>query len=176
MKDFNKLVINGETIEVSNMREVASLPEGAVTKARIRWDCCDRDELQLDRGTAEIKIVRKSPINFSNWTKVEAEIISFTDSPYRLFFFPSERSILISDGYNLGLSNPKDSRKELRLNDVYGRGDIFHLLPVFGIDSWVRVGRYRLRDDWEEMEWTDEEAILAVETSPNVMRKILRSS
>ena len=76
----------------------------------------------------------------------------------------------INDGYHLYTGT-----EELRLNNVYGLGDIYHHFDVNGINFYVKVGRYDLRDGTEEYFASDEDAYLTIATEPDLGNAILRA-
>lgn len=60
-------------------------------------------------------------------------------------------SVMLSDGYNLGLYSFRNrEEEELKLNNVYGSGDIYRKIQYLGSYFWIEVGSYNLREDTEE--------------------------
>lgn len=85
------------------------------------------------------------------------------------FKYPIEVTIL---NENIYFSDDFDLRnkteKIVKLNDVYGRGTIYKKFNFFGIDMYINIGYYNLRENTENIQYTDEEIELLILTYPHI--------
>ena len=77
-------------------------------------------------------------------------------------------NIYFSDDYDLRNRN----EEIVKLNDVYGRGTIYKKFNFFGIDMYINIGYYNLRENTETIEYSDEEVQLQILTCPNIADKL----
>lgn len=73
-------------------------------------------------------------------------------------------NIYFSDDYDLR----HKTEEIVKFNNVYGQGDIYKKFNFFGIDMYVTVGYYNLRNGTETIEYSDEEVQLQMLTYPNI--------
>ena len=73
-------------------------------------------------------------------------------------------NIYFSDDYDLR----NRTENIVKLNNVYGQGTIYKKFNFFGIDMYVSVGYYNLRENTEIIEYSDEEVQLQILTCPNI--------
>ena len=85
------------------------------------------------------------------------------------FKFPIRATIINN---NIYFSDDYDLRNRteniVKLNNVYGQGTIYKKFNFFGIDMYVSVGYYNLRENTEIIEYSDEEVQLQILTCPNI--------
>lgn len=88
--------------------------------------------------------------------------------PIRTFI--TENSVRFLDDYNFY------NRTEtiVKLNDVYGRGTIYKKFNFFGIDMYINIGYYNLRENTENIIYSDEEVELMILTYPNIEDKLTK--
>lgn len=88
--------------------------------------------------------------------------------PIRTFI--TENSVRFLDDYNFY------NRTEtiVKLNDVYGRGTIYKKFNFFGIDMYINIGYYNLRENTENILYSDEEVELMILTYPNIEDKLIK--
>ena len=88
--------------------------------------------------------------------------------PIRAFI--TENSVSFSDDYDL------HNRTEtiVKLNNVYGRGTIYKKFNFFGIDMYIDIGYYNLRENTENILYSDEEVELMILTYPNIEDKLIK--
>lgn len=73
-------------------------------------------------------------------------------------------NIYFSDDYDL-----RNKTEEIvKLNNVYGQGIIYKKFNFFGIEMYITVGYYNLRNGTETIEYSDEEVQLQMLTCPNI--------
>ena len=85
------------------------------------------------------------------------------------FKYPIEATIInnkiyFSDDYDLR----HKTEEIVKLNDVYGRGTIYKKFNFFGIDMYIDIGYYNLRENTENILYSDEEVELMILTYPNI--------
>lgn len=73
-------------------------------------------------------------------------------------------NIYFSDDFDLRNRN----EEIVKLNNVYGQGVIYKKFNFFGIEMYVLVGYYNLRNGTEKIEYSDEEIELQMLTCPNI--------
>lgn len=73
-------------------------------------------------------------------------------------------NIYFSDDYDLR----HKTEEIVKLNNVYGQGTIYKKFNFFGIDMYVSVGYYNLRENTETIEYSDENVELQILTCPNI--------
>ena len=73
-------------------------------------------------------------------------------------------NIYFSDDYDLR----NRTENIVKLNNVYGQGTIYKKFNFFGIEMYVIVGYYNLRNDTEIIEYSDEDVELQMLTCPNI--------
>ena len=77
-------------------------------------------------------------------------------------------NIYFSDDFDLR----NETEETVKLNNVYGQGTIYKKFNFFGIDMYVSVGYYNLRENTEIIEYSDEEVQLQILTCPNIADKL----
>lgn len=77
-------------------------------------------------------------------------------------------NIYFSDDYDLR----NETEETVKLNNVYGQGTIYKKFNFFGIDMYILVGYYNLRNGTETIEYSDEEVQLQILTCPNIADKL----
>ena len=85
------------------------------------------------------------------------------------FKFPIRATIInnniyFSDDYDLRNRN----EETVKLNNVYGQGTIYKKFNFFGIEMYITVGYYNLRNGTEKIEYSDEDVKLQMLTCPNI--------
>ena len=89
------------------------------------------------------------------------------------FKFPIRATIV---NENIYFSDDFDLRNKteetVKLNNVYGQGIIYKKFNFFGIDMYILVGYYNLRNGTETIEYSDEEVQLQILTCPNIADKL----
>ena len=166
-----QIVINGEVFTASR-KVVESLFSNGTASVRFHKYS---DDIQLSDSMFGITVrMIASELTARAKGKIEAEIIS---TPVLFYYVACDGDfVIVSDGYNDGSSYYSDHEgNELRLNNVYGRGDIYHKLTIFNVPSWVRVGRYNLPTGDEDIVISDEDALLSIETDPHIVRRLLHA-
>ena len=78
-------------------------------------------------------------------------------------------NIYFSDDYDLR----NRTENIVKLNNVYGQGTIYKKFNFFGIDMYVSVGYYNLRENTEIIEYSDEEVQLQILTCPNIEDRLV---
>ena len=73
-------------------------------------------------------------------------------------------NIYFSDDYDLR----HKTEEIVKFNNVYGQGDIYKKFNFFGIDMYILVGYYNLREGTEVIEYSDEDVELQMLTCPNI--------
>ena len=73
-------------------------------------------------------------------------------------------NIYFSDDFDLRNRN----EEIVKLNNVYGQGIIYKKFNFFGIDMYITVGYYNLRNGTETIQYTDEEIELLILTYPHI--------
>lgn len=73
-------------------------------------------------------------------------------------------NIYFSDDYDLR----HKTEEIVKFNNVYGQGVIYKKFNFFGIEMYITVGYYNLRNDTETIQYTDEEIKLLILTCPNI--------
>ena len=89
------------------------------------------------------------------------------------FKFPIRATIInnniyFSDDYDLR----NETKEIVKLNNVYGQGTIYKKFNFFGIEMYVSIGYYNLRENTETIEYSDEEVQLQLLTCPNIEDKL----
>lgn len=79
-------------------------------------------------------------------------------------------NIYFSDDYDLR----NKTETIVKLNDVYGRGTIYKKFNFFGIDMYIDIGYYNLRENTENILYSDEEVELMILTYPNIEDKLTK--
>ena len=77
-------------------------------------------------------------------------------------------NIYFSDDYDLR----NKTEETVKLNNVYGQGTIYKKFNFFGIEMYILVGYYNLRNGTETIEYSDEEVQLQILTCPNIADKL----
>ena len=77
-------------------------------------------------------------------------------------------NVYFSDDYDLRNRN----EEIVKLNNVYGQGTIYKKFNFFGIDMYITVGYYNLRNGTETIEYSNEEVQLQILTCPNIADKL----
>lgn len=77
-------------------------------------------------------------------------------------------NIYFSDDFDLRNRN----EEIVKLNNVYGQGIIYKKFNFFGIEMYITVGYYNLRNGTETIEYSDEEIELQILTCPNIADKL----
>lgn len=89
------------------------------------------------------------------------------------FKFPIKAKIINN---NIYFSDDYDLRNRteniVKLNNVYGQGTIYKKFNFFGIDMYITVGYYNLRNGTETIKYSDEEVQLQMLTYPNIEDKL----
>lgn len=73
-------------------------------------------------------------------------------------------NIYFSDDFDLR----NETKEIVKFNNVYGQGTIYKKFNFFGIEMYVTVGYYNLRNGTEKIEYSDEEIELQLLTCPNI--------
>jgi hypothetical protein len=125
------------------------------------------DHLDLHENGLEVKVTNVTQFVYSNDLLVETSITRVDP----LFIYNG----MVTHGHNSGLSLYCNSKEdELRLHNVYGRGDIFTKIYVFNSPMWYHSGCYNLNDNTETIFTTDkEEMVLDCLTWPKFIKELV---
>ena len=77
-------------------------------------------------------------------------------------------NIYFSDDYDLR----NETKEIVKFNSVYGQGTIYKKFNFFGIEMYITVGYYNLREGTEVIEYSDENVELQMLTCPNIEDKL----
>ena len=85
------------------------------------------------------------------------------------FKYPIRATIINNNIYFSDDSDLRNRNEEtVKLNNVYGQGTIYKKFNFFGIEMYVLVGYYNLRNGTETIQYTDEEIELLILTYPHI--------